>query len=92
MRLKISNSVEDDDEEEQSAMSAEAAPIIKLVNQILVKAVTDGVSDVHIEPFEKQFYVRYRKDGALFKSMKLPQEIKNALIARVQDYGQPGHY
>jgi type IV pilus assembly protein PilB len=62
--------------------TASDAPIIKLVNQILIKAIMDGISDVHIEPFEKQFYVRYRKDGGLFKSMKLPLEIKNALIAR----------
>ena len=74
--------VEDDEQEEEGQFSASDAPIIKLVNQILVKAVTTGVSDVHIEPFEKQFFVRYRIDGALFKSMKLPLEIKNALIAR----------
>ncbi|MBU2548663.1 MAG: Flp pilus assembly complex ATPase component TadA, partial [Proteobacteria bacterium] len=55
---------------------------IKLVNGILIKAITDGVSDVHIEPFEKAFYVRYRVDGSLFKTMNLPLEIKNALIAR----------
>jgi len=62
--------------------SASDAPIIKLVNGILVKAVQDGVSDIHIEPFEKAFYVRYRVDGALYKSMNLPMEIKSALIAR----------
>ncbi|MEW6266843.1 MAG: type IV-A pilus assembly ATPase PilB [Thermodesulfobacteriota bacterium] len=73
---------EDKDDELSSQFSASDAPIIKLVNQILVKAVTSGVSDVHIEPFEKAFYVRYRQDGALYKSMKLPMEIKNALIAR----------
>ena len=85
----ISDAVEDfviheDDEDDTKGdqFSASDAPIIKLVNQILVKAVTSGVSDVHIEPFERQFYVRYRVDGALYKSMKLPMEIKNALIAR----------
>src|SRR3989339_266397 len=65
----ISDAVEDfvvgdEEEEEHSQFSASDAPIIKLVNQILVKAVSDGVSDVHIEPFERQFYVRYRKDGS----------------------------
>ncbi|MFH1090416.1 MAG: type IV-A pilus assembly ATPase PilB [Pseudomonadota bacterium] len=79
---------DDDEEEETGQFSASDAPIIKLVNQILVKAVQTGVSDVHIEPFEKQFYVRYRIDGALFKSMKLPMEIKNALIARVKIMSQ----
>ncbi|MBF0531040.1 MAG: Flp pilus assembly complex ATPase component TadA, partial [Deltaproteobacteria bacterium] len=74
--------VEEDEKEESSSFTSNDAPIIKLVNNIMVKAVNDGVSDIHIEPFEKQFYVRYRKDGSLSKAMRLPMEIKNALIAR----------
>jgi len=72
----------DDGDRIVDQFSASDAPIIKLVNGILVKAVQDGVSDIHIEPFEKAFYVRYRIDGALYKSMNLPLEIKSALIAR----------
>ncbi|MCL7486994.1 MAG: type IV-A pilus assembly ATPase PilB [Desulfobulbaceae bacterium] len=64
--------------------SASDAPIIKLVNGVLIKAVQEGVSDIHIEPFEKSMQVRYRKDGALFKSMNLPLAIKNALTARLK--------
>ncbi len=64
--------------------SASDAPIIKLVNGILIKAVQEGVSDIHIEPFEKNMQVRYRKDGSLFKSMNLPMTIQNALIARMK--------
>ncbi|HDK44095.1 MAG TPA: type IV-A pilus assembly ATPase PilB [Desulfobacteraceae bacterium] len=64
--------------------SASDAPIIKLVNGILLKAVHEGVSDIHIEPFEKNMQVRYRKDGSLFKSMNLPLTIKNALVARMK--------
>ena len=60
------------------------APIIKLVNGILIRAVTDGVSDIHIEPFEKILQVRYRIDGALYKSMNLPLSIKNALVSRMK--------
>ncbi|WYD81680.1 MAG: type IV-A pilus assembly ATPase PilB [Candidatus Electrothrix gigas] len=74
----------DDDEGIAGQFSANDAPIIKLVNGILVKAVQDGVSDIHIEPFEKTMQVRYRKDGSLFKSMNLPLTIKNALIARMK--------
>ena len=73
-----------EDESAFDQFSASDAPIIKLVNGILVKAVQEGVSDIHIEPFEKTMQVRYRKDGALFKSMNLPLTIKNALIARVK--------
>jgi type IV pilus assembly protein PilB len=73
-----------EDESAFDQFSASDAPIIKLVNGILVKAVQDGVSDIHIEPFEKTMQVRYRKDGALFKSMNLPLTIKNALVARMK--------
>jgi type IV pilus assembly protein PilB len=65
-------------------LSASDAPIIKLVNGILIKAVQDGVSDIHVEPYEKNMQVRYRKDGSLFKSMNLPLAIKNALVARLK--------
>jgi type IV pilus assembly protein PilB len=54
------------------------------VNGILVKAVQDGVSDIHVEPYEKTMQIRYRKDGSLFKSMNLPLTIKNALVARLK--------
>ena len=72
------------DDEDQDEFSAGDAPIIKLVNGILVKAVQDGVSDIHIEPFEKALQVRYRVDGSLYKSMNLPLGIKNGLISRIK--------
>jgi type IV pilus assembly protein PilB len=74
----------EEEHEGPDQFSASDAPIIKLVNGILVKAVQEGVSDIHIEPFEKNMQVRYRKDGSLFKSMNLPLTIKNALIARMK--------
>jgi type IV pilus assembly protein PilB len=75
---------EDEDEDIMESYSYSDAPIIKLVNGILIKAVKDGVSDIHIEPYEKNFHVRYRLDGALYKSMNLPLSIKNALVSRVK--------
>lgn len=74
--------VAEDDFDDQFA--ATDAPIIKLVNGILIKAVQDGVSDIHVEPYEKTMQVRYRKDGSLFKSMNLPLSIKNAMVARLK--------
>jgi type IV pilus assembly protein PilB len=76
--------LERDGEDEQDEFSAGDAPIIKLVNGILIRAVNEGVSDVHIEPFEKALQVRYRVDGALYKSMNLPINIKNAMISRIK--------
>lgn len=73
-----------DDDDVGDQFAASDAPIIKLVNGILVKAVQDGVSDIHVEPYEKTMQVRYRKDGSLFKTMNLPLTIKNALVARLK--------
>ena len=72
------------DEDDEDEFSAGDAPIIKLVNGILIRAVNDGVSDIHIEPFEKALQVRYRVDGSLYKSMNLPITIKNAMISRIK--------
>ncbi len=72
------------EDEVRDQFAASDAPIIKLVNGILIKAVQEGVSDVHVEPYEKNMQVRYRKDGSLFKSMNLPLNIKNALVARLK--------
>jgi len=74
----------EDLEEEQDQFMASDAPIIKLVNGILTKAINDGVSDIHIEPFEKSFQVRYRLDGSMYKAMNLPPSIKNAVISRIK--------
>ncbi|MCP3888244.1 MAG: type IV-A pilus assembly ATPase PilB [Desulfobulbaceae bacterium] len=79
--FEIDTGIEDDIGDQ---FAASDAPIIKLVNGVLVKAVQDGVSDIHVEPYEKTMQVRYRKDGSLFKTMNLPLTIKNALVARMK--------
>jgi type IV pilus assembly protein PilB len=72
-------------EESQDQLSGEVdAPIVKLVNGILLRAATMGVSDIHIEPYEKSFRVRYRLDGSLHTVMGLPLKIKNAVISRIK--------
>lgn len=68
----------------QDEFMASDAPIIKLVNGILTKAIIDGVSDIHIEPFEKSLQVRYRLDGSMYKAMNLPVSIKNAVVSRIK--------
>jgi type IV pilus assembly protein PilB len=73
-----------DDESDLDDFNASDAPIIKLVNGILIRAINEGVSDIHIEPFEKSLQVRYRMDGSLFKAMNLPLNIKNALNSRLK--------
>ena len=59
-------------------------PIIKIVNGILIKAIKLGASDIHFEPYEKTFRVRYRIDGVLRRDMALPIQIKNAMTSRLK--------
>jgi len=60
------------------------APIVKLVNGVLIKAYKMKVSDIHIEPYEKIMRVRYRLDGVCKTMMNLPLKIRNAVISRVK--------
>ncbi len=64
--------------------SAEDAPVVKLVNLMLVDAIKKGASDIHIEPYEKEFRCRYRIDGALYEVMKPPLKLKSAVVSRVK--------
>ncbi len=66
------------------AKSAEEAPVVKLVNLILLDAIKKGASDIHIEPYEKEFRVRFRVDGVLFEAMKPPMKLRNAIISRLK--------
>jgi type IV pilus assembly protein PilB len=63
---------------------SEEAPVIKLVNGILTDAITRGSSDIHIEPYEKSFRVRFRIDGSLYEVMKPPLKMKNAITSRIK--------
>ena len=64
--------------------SAEDAPVVKLVNLILIDAIKKGASDIHIEPYEKEFRVRYRIDGVLYEVMRPPLKLKNAITSRLK--------
>jgi type IV pilus assembly protein PilB len=59
-------------------------PIIKIVNGILIKGIKLGASDIHFEPYERTFRVRYRIDGVLRREMSLPIQIKNAIASRLK--------
>ncbi len=66
------------------AQASEDAPVIRLVNHILVDAIKKGVSDIHIEPYEKEFRVRFRIDGVLQESMRPPRKLKDAITSRLK--------
>jgi general secretion pathway protein E len=63
---------------------ASEAPVIRLVNALIAQAVEKRSSDIHIEPFEKEFRVRYRIDGVLYSQEPPPRELKAAIISRVK--------
>ncbi|MRR56770.1 MAG: type IV-A pilus assembly ATPase PilB [Deltaproteobacteria bacterium] len=64
--------------------ATEDAPVVKLVNMILSDAIKRKASDIHIEPYERSFRVRYRIDGVLYEVMKPPIKLKNAITSRVK--------
>ena len=76
----------EDDEIDLSALakSSEAAPVIKLSNVLLIDALKRGASDIHIEPYEKEFRVRFRIDGILYNVMALPLKLRDPLTSRLK--------
>jgi len=80
------------DEEEVNVNDLERAsgdaPVVKLVNMILLNAIKKRASDIHIEPYEKKFRIRYRIDGVLSEEMTPPLKMKNAISSRVKIMSQ----
>src|SRR6187399_3491131 len=63
---------------------AEAAPIRKLLNMVLLLAIKDQASDIHLEPFEDEFKIRVRADGVLYEMVPPPRHLANAIVSRVK--------
>jgi type IV pilus assembly protein PilB len=77
------------EEEEEINLSeleraSEDAPVVRLVNMILLNAIKKGASDIHVEPYEKKLRVRYRVDGVLLEEMAPPLKLKNAIVSRLK--------
>lgn len=73
-----------DDSMDLASLSDEASPVVRIVNKIIADACTSGVSDIHVEPFEKKVIVRYRRDGRLIEVMSLPKGMQNNLTSRLK--------
>ena len=69
---------------EMLAKQGEEAPVIKLVNVILMSSIQKGASDIHIEPYEKEFRVRFRIDGILYNIMQPPMKFRDAMTSRIK--------
>jgi type IV pilus assembly protein PilB len=78
--------VEDNEEIDLSTLSrlSEDAPVVRLVNVLLVDALRRGASDIHVEPYEKELRIRFRIDGVLYDVMHPPLKLRDALISRVK--------
>ena len=76
--------IDDFEEVEDLLDSDDEAPIIRLVNQLLVRAVKQQASDIHVEPFEKELVVRYRIDGSLYEIMRPPKKVQNSILSRIK--------
>ncbi|MBU0600454.1 Flp pilus assembly complex ATPase component TadA [bacterium] len=68
----------------KTIMEGGGAPVVTLVNHILIEAIKNNASDIHIEPFEKTLRVRYRIDGLLHEAITPPKQLQNALIYRIK--------
>jgi type IV pilus assembly protein PilB len=64
--------------------ATEDAPVVRLVNAVMTSAIKRRASDIHLEPYEKMFRVRFRVDGVLEEIMKPPMKLKNAIISRIK--------
>jgi type IV pilus assembly protein PilB len=71
-----------EDDEENALQMAEEAPIVRVANAVILQAIKDGASDIHVEPEQRGLRVRYRVDGVLHETMKLPRYIQAPLISR----------
>src|SRR5206468_9283711 len=69
---------------EALAKQGEEAPVVRLVNVVLMSAIQKGASDIHIEPYEKELRVRYRIDGILYNIMSPPMKFRDAIVSRIK--------
>ena len=78
--------LEDNEEIDLTTLSrmSEDAPVVRLVNVLLVDALRRGASDIHVEPYEKELRIRFRIDGVLYDVMHPPLKLRDALISRVK--------
>ncbi len=81
--IEVGEEEEDVNEVDLQNMAAEA-PVVRLVNAILIDAIKNNCSDIHIEPYEKSMRIRFRIDGVLKEVMRPPLKLRNAIVSRIK--------
>jgi len=82
--MEVVDTSEAELDEHTLASETEAAPVVKLVNLVLLDAIKRGASDIHMESYEKVLRVRYRIDGVLHEIMRPPMKLRDALVSRIK--------
>jgi len=82
--MEVVDTTEAQLDEHTLSAETEAAPVVKLVNLILLDAIKRGASDIHLEPYEKVVRVRYRIDGVLHEIMRPPIKMRDAIVSRLK--------
>ena len=81
---KIDIAMDDDEQGDDSDANVDEAPVVRYVNKILVDAISSSASDIHFEPYEKSFRIRFRQDGILREVANPPLNISSRLVARLK--------
>lgn len=82
--IEIAKDSENEVTIEESIRDAADAPVVKLVNMIILDAINKHASDIHVEPYEKSFRIRFRMDGMLYDMLHPPKQMQGAIIARIK--------
>ena len=82
--LEFSGDEEEDKDSDTPGLSSDDAPVVKFVNRILIDAIKKGVSDIHFEPYEKEYRIRYRQDGLLNEVASPPPSLSTRIAARIK--------
>jgi len=82
--MEVVDTVENALDAISTAAETETAPVVKLVNLILLDAIKRGASDIHVEPYEALVRVRYRIDGVLHEIMRPPMKMRDAIVSRIK--------
>lgn len=82
--LEVSSGEDDNRKDDGIDADIDDTPVVRFVNKVLLDAINKGASDIHIEPYEKSFRIRFRQDGVLHEVASPPQSMANRLISRIK--------
>lgn len=82
--LDITSDADDDTKKDEGSSEVDDAPVVRFINKILLDAINKGASDIHFEPYEKIYRIRYRQDGMLSEAASPPVALSNKISARLK--------